>query len=129
MTKEQVIRNYGSLSLAYIGDAIYELKVRDHILKSGVTVNGKMHMKTKQFVSSAAQNTFLKKLMPILDEDEAAVVRRGRNSKPHSHPKNAEISAYHNATGFEALWGYLYLTENIKRMDELFNIIVKSETN
>ena len=129
MNKENIIREYGSLALAYIGDAAYELRVREYILKHGTTVNGQMHLAAKRFVSAAAQNEILEKLMPILTEDELGVVRRGRNSKPHSHPKNADISAYHNATGFEALWGYLELAKDFERMNELFEIITKSEEN
>lgn len=127
MDKEQVIKNCGSLSLAYIGDAAYELVVREYILKSGISANGKMHIRAKQFVSACAQSGFLQKISPYLTEEEAAVIRRGRNAKPHSHPKGAALSDYHNATGFESLWGYLYLTGNKKRMDELFDIIVQSE--
>ncbi len=127
MTKEQIIRDYGSLALAYIGDAAYELKVREYVLNNGVTVNGKMHKEAKKLVSAMAQSDFLFKLMPYLTEDEIAVAKRGRNTKTHSHSKNADITSYHNATGFEALWGYLYLQNNTERMDELFNIITVNE--
>lgn len=127
MTKEQIIRDYGSLALAYIGDAAYELKVREYVLNTGITVNGKMHKEAKKMVSAMAQNELLFKIMPYLTEDEAGVVRRGRNAKTHSHSKNADITAYHNATGFEALWGYLYLQNNTERMNEIFDIIIKSE--
>ncbi len=125
MTKDEIIRQYNSLALAYIGDAAYELAVREHILKNGITVNGEMHRAAKRFVSAAAQTEMLKKLTDVLTEDEASVVRRGRNAKSHSHPKNADLSDYHNATGFEALWGYLYLSGDTQRMNELFEIIVK----
>lgn len=127
MKKEDIIRNYGSLSLAYIGDAAYELMAREHLLKSGHTDNGKMHVKTKTFVSAHAQSGFLKLLEPHLTEDERAVVRRGRNVKSHSRPKNADIGEYHSATGFEALWGYLYLSKDRERMANLFEII--ADTN
>lgn len=126
MTKEEIIRNYGSLSLAYIGDAAYELTAREYLLKNGVTDNGKMHVKTKTFVSAHAQNTFLQVITPFLTEDELAVVRRGRNVKSRSHPKNADLCEYHGATGFEALWGYLYLSDDRERMANLFEIIVNT---
>ncbi len=126
MTKEEIIRNHGSLSLAYVGDAVYELLVRRHLLESGLAVNGTMHKRAKDFVSAHAQSLLLEQISDILTEDEKAVVRRGRNAKSHSHPKNADLSEYHNATGFEALWGYLYLQENTERMNELFNIIRQS---
>lgn len=127
MTKEEVIRNYGSLSLAYIGDAVFELLVREHLLKNGTTVNGVMHKRAKEYVSAHAQNRCLALISDALTDDEQAVIRRGRNSKPHSHPKNADISEYHNATGFEALWGYLHLSGDTARIKQLFNIIVNSE--
>ena len=127
MTKEEIIRNYNSLSLAYMGDAAYEMYVREHLLNSGVTVNGNMHLSARNFVSPQAQSKKLELLMPHLTEDEQGVVRRGRNAKPHSHPKNADLADYHNATGFEALWGYLYLCKNHERMREIFNIIKESE--
>lgn len=128
MTKEEIIRNYGSLSLAYIGDAAYELAAREYLLKSGMTDNGKMHVKTKTFVSAHAQNLFLQVIAPLLTDDELAVVRRGRNVKSRSHPKNADISEYHGATGFEALWGYLYLSGDRERMANLFEIIVNTNS-
>lgn len=129
MTKEQIIRDYGSLALAYIGDAAYELKVREYVLESGVTVNGAMHKEAKKMVSAMAQSEFLFKITPFLTEDELAVAKRGRNAKTHSHSKNADITSYHNATGFEALWGYLCLQKNDKRMNEIFDIIIKEEQN
>ena len=127
MTKEEIIGNHSSLSLAYIGDAVFELLVREHLLNSGLAVNGVMHKRAKEYVSASAQSRLLSVISPVLTEDEEGVVRRGRNCKPHSHPKNADLSEYHNATGFEALWGYLHLQKNDERMNELFNIIVLSE--
>lgn len=126
MTKQQVIANNNSLSLAYVGDAVYELLVREYLLESGLAVNGSMHKRAKDFVSAHAQSELLEKLSDILTDDEKAVVRRGRNAKSHSHPKNADLSEYHTATGFEALWGYLYLSGDNGRITELFNIIKQS---
>lgn len=127
MNKQEVVRNYGSLALAYIGDAAYELYVREYILRAGVTDNGKMHLKTRSFVSSHSQCAFLRAILPQLCEDELQVVRRGRNVKSHSHPKNADIAEYHDATGFEALWGYLYLANDTPRLEYLFDIIVNTD--
>ena len=127
MTKEEIIRNHSSLSLAYIGDAVFELLVREHLLNSGLAVNGVMHKRAKEYVSASAQSALLELIAGELTEDEEGVVRRGRNCKPHSHPKNADLSEYHNATGFEALWGYLHLQKNTERMEQLFNIIVSHD--
>ena len=126
MTSSQIIANYNSAALAYIGDAVYELLVRKYALSQTGT-NGNMHKLTKEFVSAAAQYEILKKLEPLLSETEADIVRRGRNCKPKSHPKNADIAQYHSATGFEALWGYLFLLEDYARIGQLFNIILKNK--
>ena len=127
MNKTEIIRNYGSLSLAYIGDAVYETLVRTHILEKGITVNGQMHLAAKRFVSAAAQSEILSRIDPYLTEDEKDVIRRGRNAKSHSHPKNADLANYHNATGFEALFGYLHLAGDTERINTLFNIITQNE--
>ena len=123
MTKQQIIANHNSLSLAYVGDAVYELLVREYLLEDGLAVNGTMHKRAKDFVSAHAQSELLEKISDFLTEDEKGVVRRGRNAKSHSHPKNADISEYHTATGFEALWGYLHLAHDFERITELFDII------
>ena len=127
MTKNEVIQNYNSLSLAYVGDAVYEILVRTHLLKKGITVNGKMHFEAKKYVSAAAQSEKLERIFPYLTEDEIGVIRRGKNAKSHSHPKNADLADYHSATGFEALFGYLHLAGDTDRITEIFNIIIKSE--
>ena len=125
MTKEDVIRKYGSLSLADIGGAVYEIKVRKYLLDSGITVNGKMHKEAKKLVSAEGQAQAVEIILPLLTEQEEGVFRRGRNAKPHSHSKNASIGAYHCATGFEALFGFLYLAEDTDRINELFTYIIE----
>ena len=127
MEKQQVITNYGSLSLAYIGDAVYELLVRRHLLASGLLDNGVMHKRAKQYVSASAQAKFLNEILSHLSDDEIGVVRRGKNVKTHSHPKNADLADYHLATGFEALFGYLHLSGDNARIEQLFDIIIKTE--
>lgn len=127
MTKQQVITNYGSLSLAYIGDAVYELLVRRYLLSTGLLDNGIMHRRAKEYVSAKSQAMFLQKLTPHLTDDELGVVRRGKNVKVHSHPKNADLCDYHSATGFEALFGYLHLCGDNERIEQLFDIIVNGE--
>ena len=127
MDKIEIIRNYNSLSLAYVGDAAYEILVRKYILEKGITVNGQMHLAAKRFVSAAAQKEKLELIWYSLTEQEKEVAKRGRNAKSHSHPKNANLSDYHSATGFEALFGFLYLSESFDRISELFDIITKNE--
>ena len=118
--KEEIARQYSPLALAYLGDGVYELFVRAHILKQGNCQNHKLHEKAKAFVSCAAQEQFLNLLWDELTEAEQEVVRRGRNAKTHSKPRNADYGTYHAATGFEALWGYLYLAEEQERLEQLF---------
>ena len=123
MTKEEVLRGYSPLALAYLGDGVYELYVRTYVLEQGNCQSQKLHAKSQKFVSCGAQEQFLERLMPQLSEDEREVVRRGRNAKTHSKPRSADYGTYHAATGFEALWGYLYLAGETARLQQLFEII------
>lgn len=125
MDKIEVIRQFSPLALAYLGDGVYELYVRNHVLRQGNCQNHKLHEKSKHFVSCEAQDRFLTMLTPILHEDELEIVRRGRNAKSNSKPRNADYGTYHAATGFEALWGYLYLAEEHERLQFLFDKILE----
>lgn len=112
----QDIRTYSPLTLAYIGDAVYDLVVRSMVvLKANKSAND-LHKTTVEFVKAKAQASIIEMLMDELNEDEKSYYRRGKNSKPYSTAKNASISDYHKATGFEALMGYLYLTGQTERM-------------
>ena len=127
MNKEEIARQYSPLALAYLGDGVYELFVRAYVLEQGNCQNHKLHEKSKDFVSCAAQERFLNLLLPELTEAEQEVVRRGRNAKSHSKPRNADYGTYHAATGFEALWGYLYLAGEQERLQQLFDRIVEEK--
>ena len=124
MTKEQA-RRISPLILAYEGDAIYELKVRTHLLETADGNVNALHRKASAFVSAAAQSAFMEFLEPILSEEEVEIYHRGRNAKSHSRPKNADMIAYRRATGFECLFGFLYLSEQRERIDELFSYILE----
>ncbi len=128
MTKEEVLRQYSPLALAYLGDGVYELYVRAHVLSQGNCQSQKLHAKSQKFVNCAAQEAFLTLLQEELTEDELEVVRRGRNAKTHSKPRSADYGTYHAATGFEALWGYLYLAGEEERLHHLFAKIVEEKT-
>ncbi|MBO5178896.1 MAG: Mini-ribonuclease 3 [Clostridia bacterium] len=104
---------------AYMGDAVYEKYIREYVIKQGLCKNGLLHKKSIKYVSAKNQAEILKGLEAELTEDELDIVRRGRNSNPHSHAKNADIIDYKYATGFEALIGYLYLIEENKRLSEI----------
>ena len=113
------IRTYSPLTLAYIGDAIYELVIRTILVEKGNTQVNKLHNRASRLVKASAQSAMIEKLKPHLTEEETAVFKRGRNAKSYTMAKNASMSDYRRATGFEALMGYLYLTEQWERMLEL----------
>jgi ribonuclease III family protein len=114
-----------SLALAYMGDAVYETYVRRHLLQSGKVKPNHLHRAGTAYVSAKAQCKVLFRMMDenLLSEEELAVVMRGRNAKSGTVPKNTDVQTYHYSTAFEALMGFLYLTEKIERLEEL---IVKS---
>lgn len=110
---------YSPLTLAYIGDAAYELVVRSIVVKTANCQPQKLHQKVTSRVSAKAQAKMIEALQPMLTEEEAAIYKRGRNSKPYTKAKNASMTEYLEATGFEALIGYLYLCGQFERMNEL----------
>lgn len=118
--KEKVdIKTYSPLSLAYIGDAVYDLVIRSILVSAGNIPNGQLHKKATGYVSAVSQAAIVDKIMGMLTEEEAAVYRRGKNSKPSSSAKNASQKEYLKATGFEALIGYLYLKDDEDRIIEI----------
>ena len=115
---------YSPLTLAYIGDAVFELLARSHALaKDGNTQAAKLHRKSAALVCAKAQNEAYFKIQDRLSEDELNVLRRGRNARSCRAAKNASVSDYRHATGVEALFGYLYLVGKTKRIEELFHMI------
>ena len=118
---------YGALALAYMGDCVYEIKVREHLMKQANMPVNMLHRKAKGYVSAAAQSAFADKILPLLTEDEKNIFKRGRNAKPHTTPNNMTLSDYKKATGLEALFGYLYLSEKQERIDEFMEIILNAE--
>lgn len=110
---------YSPLTLAYIGDAVYELVIRAIFVNQGNMQVRKLHQKVTACVSAKAQAQMAEAVLPFLSEEEAGVYRRGRNAKPYTKAKNATMTQYLEATGFEALIGYLYLQQRFGRMNEL----------
>lgn len=108
------------LSLAYMGDCVFEMLVRETLLSCGNYQNGRLHIEAKKYVSARGQSSFLSLIEEKLNEKELQIYKRGRNSHPNLS-RNINISEYHQATGIEALFGYLYLTGDIGRINELFN--------
>ena len=116
------------LALAFVGDGIYELMVRT-MLTSGVERNvNDLHKECVRLVNAAYQADAMDRLMPILTEEEITFYKRGRNAKSAHTPKNKTQAQYHKATGFESLFGYLYLKGDVDRLQELFTIIIQTES-
>lgn len=112
------------LSLAYIGDAVWELYVRYHLLACGIVKPGDLQKESIRFVSAKAQAEALKRLMPELTEKERDIVRRGRNAKSKTTPKHADVHEYRHSTAVEALVGYLYLTDQVKRLSQIMEQVI-----
>ncbi|MGO0155309.1 Mini-ribonuclease 3 [Leuconostoc mesenteroides] len=118
-------RQMNGLSLAYIGDAIYELEVRRHLLSLGLTKVNELQRRSKHYVSAKAHAALFEQMMVsnILSDDELDYFKRGRNAKSHTKAKNTDVITYRISTGIEALFGYLYMSEQRERILELMTWI------
>ncbi len=111
------------LALAYMGDAVMELFARDYVLNfSGEVKPGALVRASKAIITCEAQSDGVERILDALSEKEMSVFKRGRNAKTHFTPKHGELIQYRRATGFEALMGYLYVSGNILRAKELFEM-------
>jgi ribonuclease-3 family protein len=113
------IRTYSPLTLAYIGDGVYELIIRTVLVEQGNLQPAKLHKKSSGLVKAAAQAAMIRGLEAQLTEEELSAYKRGRNAKAYHTAKNASVADYRTATGFEALMGWLYLTGRYERMVSL----------
>ena len=120
--KEVEPEGYSPLTLAYIGDSIYDLIIKTKVISEGNKQVKKLHQETSSMVQASAQSEMMRVLQPLLTEEEHAVYRRGRNAKSVSPAKNQSLTDYRRATGFEALMGWLYLKREWKRMADLIKI-------
>lgn len=117
--KEMDIRSYSPLTFAYVGDAVYDLIIRTVAAGRANKAVSALHKKTSSIVKAKTQSDIIEVMMPHLTEEEREIYKRGRNAKPHTMAKNASVSDYRRATGFEALIGYLYLGGKFDRILEL----------
>lgn len=117
--EDKDLRTYSPLTLAYIGDAIFDLVIRTLLVKRGNCQPNKLHERAAKLVKASAQAQMIEHLMPELTDEEISIYKRGRNAKSYTKAKNATVSDYRKATGLEALMGYLYLREDTKRIIEL----------
>lgn len=121
------VKQLNSLALAYIGDAVYEIFVRHHLLNKGTVKPNQLHKAATSFVSAKGQAKVIKEMLSIdfLTEEEIAVVKRGRNAKSGTIPKNTDVQTYRYATGIEALIGYHYLLKNEERLNKIAQFAIQ----
>lgn len=117
--KEVDVRAYSPLTLAYIGDSIYDLVIRTVVVERANRAAKDLHKMTVKYVNATTQARMAEVLGECMNEEEQSVYKRGRNAKSYTSAKNASIADYRKATGLEALFGYLYLTDNMERVYEL----------
>lgn len=110
---------YSPLTLAYIGDCVYEMMIRSRLVFAGNAPVNRLNRKASGLAKAGTQAAIIESLSDLLTEEEAAVYKRGRNAHPHTRAKNATVGDYRKATGFEALIGYLYLGQRFDRLTEL----------
>ena len=120
--KDVDIRTYSPLTLAFIGDGIYDLIIRTMIVGRGNTKASQLHQHTSHLVKAHSQSVMIEYMLPHMTEEEEAIYKRGRNAKSPTMAKNASMADYRRATGFEALMGYLYLSDRFERIMELVQI-------
>lgn len=118
-------KSMSGLSLAFVGDSVYELLVRQYVLSLGEARVQDLHRETVALVNAAFQAKAAEKLSAVLTEEELSYYKRGRNANSAHTPKNKSEAEYHRSTGFEALLGYLYLSEQYDRLEELFDMIIR----
>ncbi len=116
---EKRINEMSPLTWAYIGDAVYELYIRENLVNNTKLKPHKLHLESIKYVKALAQAENLKKIEENLTEEEKDIVRRTRNTKNHHLPKNTSVNDYMYATAFEGLIGYLYLTKRQERLEEI----------
>ena len=116
-------------ALAYLGDCVLELCVREYLVRQGVSSSASLNKQALAFVRASAQAEAIKRILPLLSEEEAAAFRRGRNVGHTNTPKSATVAEYRAATGMESLFGWLHLRGESERIEELFLTAYELETN
>lgn len=120
----QDVRMLSPLVWAYVGDCVYELYVRTHLVNVSNAKPHKLHIESIKYVKAEAQAALLDKINSKLTEDELDIIRRGRNTENHHLPKNANVADYSHSTGFEALIGFLYLSKQDERLEEILKFCI-----
>jgi hypothetical protein len=131
VTRSVDVNLINGIALAFEGDAIYSTYIRKHLIFQGLTKPNQLHSKTTRYVSAKAQAMLITKMLEaqLLSEKEEDIYRRGRNANSHTKAKNTDVVTYKMSTGFEAVMGYLHMTEQIKRLEELIDWCIQTVEN
>lgn len=131
MTRLVDVNLINGIALAFEGDAIYSTYIRKHLIFQGLTNPNQLHRKTTRYVSAKAQAMLITKMLEaqLLSEKEEDIYRRGRNADSHTKAKNTDVVTYKMSTGFEAVMGYLHMTEQIERLEELIDWCIQTVEN
>lgn len=126
MQSSHEIKQLNALALAYMGDAVLEQRIREHLIFLGRAKPHTLHKEATKYVSAKAQSDIVHRMLEenFLTEDEQAVFRRGRNAKSGSVPKNTDVRTYRNSSGFEAVLGYLFLCKELARANEIIDYAI-----
>ena len=131
MTRSVDVNLINGIALAFEGDAIYSTYIRKHLIFQGFTKPNQLHRKTTRYVSAKAQAMLITKMLEaqLLSKKEEDIYRRGRNANSHTKAKNTDVVTYKMSTGFEAVMGYLHMTEQIERLEELIDWCIQTVEN
>ena len=116
------IKELSTEALAYLGDSVLEIRVREKLVRNGISGSGELNKASLFYVKASEQAAAMRRIIPVLSEDEQLVFKRGRNMSGGNVPKSATVSEYRAATGMEVLFGYLHYTGKQERIDELFTL-------
>ena len=125
--RQQDVKQLNALALAYMGDAVLEQRIREHLLLAGGVKPHRLHKEATTYVSAKAQANVVHRMIEenYLTEEELAVFRRGRNAKSGSVPKNTDVRTYRNSSGFEAVLGSLFLLKELDRVNEIIDYAIE----
>ncbi len=130
MSDKQInIKEISTEALAYLGDSVLEIRVREKLVRLGISGSGGLNRASLAYVKASEQAAAMHRIIPMLSEEEAKVYKRGRNMSGGNVPKSATMSEYRAATGMEVLFGYLHLTGQSERIDELFTFAYQNDEN
>ena len=126
---DKILQSTPTLNLAFIGDGVYDLLVREYLVTHSSAHVGELNQRKVKMVNCKSQAEYVRLILPALSEEEAEVYKRGRNTKVNSASKHSTLSDYHAATGLETLFGWLYLKGRHDRINELFTLIINHITD